>query len=55
MLDYTQLLSGFEGKWVVISHDQKSILKSGNDIDAISEYIDKGIVMLVPESEHLFT
>jgi len=53
-VDLSNLLNGYEGKWVVISFDEQTVLKSGQDLDELSDYINKGIVMLVPEPEYLF-
>ena len=35
-IDLTNLLEGYEGKWVIISFDEKTILKSGENLDELS-------------------
>lgn len=48
-LDFTELLADYSKKWVVLSFDEKEVLKSGNTYDDIMDYSDKGIVLLVPD------
>jgi hypothetical protein len=48
-IDFTELLANYSKKWVVLSFDEKEVLKSGNTYDEIMDYSDKGIVMLVPD------
>lgn len=54
LLDLSDLLEGYEKKWVVISLDESRIIASGNSIEEISHKVNEGIVMLVPENDHLF-
>lgn len=53
-VDLTKVLEGYEGKWVVISEDEKSVIKSADNLEELAEYTDKGIIMLVPETDYLF-
>ena len=48
-IDFTELLADYSKKWVVLSFDEKEVLKSGNTYEEIMDYSDKGIVMLVPD------
>jgi hypothetical protein len=54
LLDLSDLLKGYEKKWVVISFDESKIIASGDSIEEISQEVNEGIVMLVPEIDHLF-
>jgi hypothetical protein len=48
-IDFTELLADYSKKWVVLSFDEKEVLKSGNTYDEIMDFSDKGVVMLVPD------
>lgn len=48
-IDFTELLADYGKKWVVLSFNEKEVLKSGNSYEEIMDYSDKGIVMLVPD------
>jgi hypothetical protein len=47
-IDFSELLIGFEGMWVVLSDDKKKIIASGRALKDISERIAEGTVMKVP-------
>ena len=45
-------LAGFEGKWVLISEDKKSVVASANDVNELpAGYENKCTIMLVPTTE----
>jgi hypothetical protein len=46
-IDFTALLADYSKKWVVLSFDEKEVLKSGSTYEEIIDYSDKGIVMPV--------
>jgi hypothetical protein len=48
-IDFTELLADYSKKWVVLSFNEKEVLKSGNSYEEIMDCSDKGIVMLVPD------
>jgi len=52
--DMTSLFEGIEKKWVIISFDEKRIIASADKIEELSDKINEGIVMLVPEKDYLF-
>ncbi|RPI18490.1 MAG: hypothetical protein EHM58_05395 [Ignavibacteriae bacterium] len=52
--DFTQLLKDYSNKWVVLSFDEKEVIKSGDAYDDIMDFTDKGIVMLVPDNSQTF-
>ncbi|MBI4427811.1 MAG: hypothetical protein HY562_01705 [Ignavibacteriales bacterium] len=47
-IDFTEILIGYEGKWVVISEDNKHVLASADTLDGLGEKVDAGFVMKVP-------
>ena len=55
VIDLTEILADYSGKWVVLSYDEKHVLKSGNSLDEISDFIKKGVVMLVPDYEYAYS
>ncbi len=54
-LDLTDLLQGYEDKFVVLTKDRKKILKSSDNVEDLKEYFTKGIVMLVPNTNITFS
>ncbi|MBE2219680.1 MAG: hypothetical protein IAE90_15820 [Ignavibacteria bacterium] len=54
LFDMSSLLEGFEKKWVVISFDEKRVIASADSIEELSDRINEGIVMLVPDNDYLF-
>jgi hypothetical protein len=50
IIDLTEVLIGFEGKWIILSEDRKHVVKSGNSLSEIAERIQEGLVMKVPYS-----
>lgn len=54
LFDMTCLFEGIDKKWVIISFDEKRIIASADEIEELSDKINDGIVMLVPEKDYLF-
>ena len=54
-IDFTLLSDKYEEKWVVLSVQDKEVIKSGNSINDLSEYLDKGIVVYVPNTKYTFS
>lgn len=54
VFDMTSLLEGIEKKWVILSFDETRIIASADKIEELSDKINEGIVMLVPEKDYLF-
>jgi hypothetical protein len=53
-IDFTDLLKGYEGKWVILSYGNDKIIKSGDSLEELRDSLDLGAVMLVPEGNYLF-
>ena len=53
-IDLSELLKGFELKWVVLSSDNKKVIAHGNSLEEIKDFIELGIVMKVPDFKNLF-
>jgi hypothetical protein len=51
--DLTNLLKGYEDKWVIISKDYKEILKSSDNAEEIINCSNLGIIMLVPNPKFI--
>ncbi len=49
-MDFTELLDGLSGKWVVLSEDKRKVLYSADSLTDLVEDMDEGIVMMVPSS-----
>lgn len=54
-IDLTDVLADYEGKWVVLSNDLKSVLSSGDNIEEIIEYVGRGVTMKVSDFVGSFT
>lgn len=54
-IDLSSVLEGYEDKWVIISDDYSKVIKSGNTLDDIKDFVTKGIIMLVPNPKYIFT
>lgn len=46
--DLSEILIPYEGKWIVISADNKQVLASGNSFGDIKNNVSNGIAMKVP-------
>ena len=55
VIDLTEVLEGYSNKWVILSKDNKKVLKSGDTLDEINKFSDMGIIMLVPDYNYSFT
>jgi hypothetical protein len=53
-IDFTKILKGLEGKWVVISDDLKKVLKASDNIDDLDEVATQGYIMKVPDPRIVF-
>jgi hypothetical protein len=53
--DYTDIIERYSGKWIVLSKDEKEVICSGDSFDEIEEYVDDGIVYLVPRTDTNYT
>ena len=49
VIDLTHILKDYEGKWVVLSKDYKSVLFSGDNVEDIVEYVDLGFTLKVSD------
>ena len=53
--DFTKLLVGLEGKWIVLSNDLFTILYVAEDLDSLTlQQINEGVVMRVPQSGSVY-
>jgi hypothetical protein len=48
MIDLTSILGDYEDKWVVLTKDEKEVIASGDSLEEIEKWVQKGIVMRVP-------
>ena len=48
-IDLTEVLAAYEGKWVVLSNDLKSVLFSGDQVEDILPHIASGVIMKVTD------
>jgi len=53
-VDLSELLVEYSKMWVILSFDEKSVLKSGKTYEEVSDLADQGIAMLVPDLEYPF-
>lgn len=53
-VDLSVLLADYSKMWVILSFDEKSVLKSGKTYEEVSGLADQGIAMLVPDLEYPF-
>jgi|GEM_PF-2958985 hypothetical protein len=51
-IDFSKISKEYERKWVVIAKNNKDILKSGESINDLTEYLDKGTVVFVPSIKY---
>jgi hypothetical protein len=49
LIDLSEVLKDQEGKWVVLSMDNKRLLASGDTVEEIKGKLSKGIAMKVPD------
>jgi hypothetical protein len=54
IIDLTEIIDGFSGKWIVLSEDKKRVLHSGNNLSDLLREMDDGIVMMVPSSGTIY-
>jgi len=54
IIDFTEILDGLSGKWIVLSEDKKRVLHSGNNLSDLLGEMDDGIVMMVPSSGAIY-
>jgi len=55
VIDLSNVLENYDGKWVILSKDNKQVLKSGKTFDDIIEYVNLGIALLVPDSRYSYS
>lgn len=55
VIDLTKVLKDYSGKWVILSKDDKQVLKSGNSLDEIIDYAELGVIMLVPDYRYSYS
>ena len=54
-IDLSNVLIGYEGKWVILSDDKKRVIASGNALADIAARIQEGLVMRVPRFDSAYT
>ena len=53
-IDLSSLLSGLDGKWIVLSFDKKKVLAVGDTLKEISHRVSEGSVFRVPNSNMVY-
>ena len=51
-IDFSKISKEYERKWVVIAKNNKDVIKSGDTIKDLTDFIDKGIVVYVPSIKY---
>jgi len=55
VIDLSEILKGYEDKWVILSEDYKKVLKSSTKLEDLVDYSNLGIMMRVPNPDFIFT
>jgi len=53
-IDLTEILKDYSEKWVVLTYDNKKVLKSSKNVEDLKDYYDKGILFFVPNQNFSF-
>ena len=53
-IDYTELLGEYSNMWVVLSFDEKEVLKVGKTYEELLDFVEKGITMFIPDLKYAY-
>jgi len=54
VIDLSEILKGYEDKWVILSEDYKKVLKASTKLEDLLDYSNLGIMMRVPNPDFIF-